>query len=98
MASVRYIGRRTKQGATVTRELEDGTSEPSPLRLDLENKSPSGFERGYNGSGPTQLALAIASDALGDERAMHSGDYQAFKFAMIGYFPTKVRNVPTERR
>jgi hypothetical protein len=32
--TIRYVGRRTKQGVTVTRETDD-SSEPLPLRLDL---------------------------------------------------------------
>lgn len=40
---------------------------PLPLRLDLANHSPTGFEWGYGGSGPAQLALAILADCLGDE-------------------------------
>lgn len=32
---------------------------PLPPRLDLRNHSPTGFEWGYSGSGPAQLALAI---------------------------------------
>ena len=38
---------------------------PLPPRLDLLNKSPTGFEWGYDGSGPAQLALALCADALG---------------------------------
>jgi hypothetical protein len=30
-----------------------------PLRLDLANHSPTGFEFGYSGSGPAQLSVAI---------------------------------------
>jgi len=30
-----------------------------PLRLNVQNHSPTGFEWGYSGSGPAQLALAI---------------------------------------
>jgi hypothetical protein len=85
--AVRYVGRRTKEGVTVTREREDGTNESLPLRLDLWNHSPSGFEWGYNGSGAAQLALAIASDAVGNEWARHHGNYQAFKFARVGTLP-----------
>ena len=33
-------------------------------RLDLANHSPDGFEYGYAGSGPAQLALAILADHL----------------------------------
>ena len=42
---------------------------PLPLRLDLLNKSPTGFEWGYEGSGPAQLALALCADASGDDAA-----------------------------
>lgn len=34
------------------------------MRLDLVNKSPTGFEWGYCGSGPWQLALALLADAF----------------------------------
>lgn len=34
-------------------------------RFDLRNHSPDGFEWGYYGSGPAQLALALLSDVLG---------------------------------
>jgi hypothetical protein len=37
-------------------------------RLDLWNHSPSGFEYGYGGSGPAQLALAILANHLGPGR------------------------------
>jgi len=36
-------------------------------RLDLFNHSPDGFEYGYSGSGPAQLALALLADALGND-------------------------------
>lgn len=53
-----------------------------PMRLDLENHSPTGLEWGYGGSGPAQLALAILADALDDdERAL--GLYQTFKNQVI---------------
>ena len=51
-------------------------------RLDLWNHSPDGFEFGYSGSGPAQLALALLADALGDDRfavALH----QDFKFRVV---------------
>lgn len=34
-------------------------------RLDIRNHSPSGFEWGYGGSGPAQLALALVADCCG---------------------------------
>jgi hypothetical protein len=83
--TVHYVGRRTRQGVTVTRETDDGTTEPLPLRLDLAQKSPTGFEWGYNGSGPAQLALALLSDVVGDSRALPN--FQRFKFAVVGRLP-----------
>ena len=59
----RYIGRRNGTAADVT---VDGV--PLNPRRDLWNHSPSGFEWGYAGSGPAQLALGVArADCLGDE-------------------------------
>jgi hypothetical protein len=43
--------------------------EPLPLHLELRNHSPTGFEWGYMGSGPSQLALALLYEALKNERA-----------------------------
>lgn len=55
-------------------------------RLDLANHSPSGFEWGYAGSGPAQLALAILADALGDDgRALQL--YQRFKSEVVAQMP-----------
>ena len=52
-----------------------------PPRLDLRSHSPAGFEFGYAGSGPAQLALAILADALGPDRAVEL--YQSFKRAFV---------------
>ena len=51
-------------------------------RLDLRNHSPSGFEWGYGGSGPAQLALALLADALDDDEAAQDY-YQQFKWAVV---------------
>ena len=51
------------------------------LRLDLGNHSPTGFEWGYGGSGPAQLALAILAHEFGDEFAQDN--YQQFKSDVI---------------
>ena len=77
----RYEGRRTEQGVAVT---VDG--QPLNPRLDLWNHSPTGFEWGYGGSGPAQLALAILADHCGDdEQALNF--YQRFKWAVIAELP-----------
>lgn len=59
---------------------------PSPLWLDLANKSPTGFEWGYGGSGPSQIALALCADAFDDEMAALT-IYQNFKFRILGNLP-----------
>ena len=43
-------------------------------RLDLWEISSAGFNWGYRGSGPGQLALAILADAAGDQVAMEEWD------------------------
>jgi hypothetical protein len=85
MDTIHYVGRRTKGSVTVTRETDDGRCDPLPLRLDLGNHSPAGFEWGYPGSGPAQLALAVLSDAVGDRRAVWH--HQQFKFAVVTRLP-----------
>jgi hypothetical protein len=75
---------RTPQG--VTAEVVD-PSHPAggyPLdpRYDLRNHSPAGYEMGYSGSGPAQLALALLADALGDTDQAQE-HYQKFKARVI---------------
>lgn len=55
-----YRGRRINRRCHVWRP--DGS--PLPLRLDVARRSPTGFEWGYGGSGPHQLALALLLDVL----------------------------------
>ena len=79
----RYAGRRTWRSVTVT---VNGC--PLNSRLDLCNHSPTGFEWGYCGSGPAQLALAILADHLvNDEQALQF--YQRFKWAVIAELPKR---------
>ena len=64
-----YCGHRRDDGSvvvTVSGRGEHGFR-ALPWRLDLYNHSPDGFEWGYGGSGPSQLALAILADALGND-------------------------------
>ena len=82
-----YQGTRTTDGAHVTRQTDEtAAAEELPLRLDLWDHSPTGFEWGYGGSGPAQLALALLADALDDEeKAIHL--HQAFKWEVVGKLP-----------
>ncbi|MBY0460872.1 MAG: hypothetical protein K2V38_26430, partial [Gemmataceae bacterium] len=52
----------------------------------LRAHSPTGFEWGYGGSGPAQLALALAADVLGDDRAALAA-YQRLKFRVVARLP-----------
>ena len=47
----------------------------------VKNHSPTGFEVGYGGSGPSQLALAILLDLYGQASALHN--YVDFKWKFI---------------
>jgi hypothetical protein len=84
-----YWGRRADDGTARVDVCDDrGQMRPLDLQRSLivANKSPTGFEWGYGGSGPAQLALAILLDALADvEQA--SRLFQQFKWAKIGGYP-----------
>jgi len=77
----RYEGKRNGTAADVT---VDGV--PLNPRLDLWNHSPSGFEWGYAGSGPAQLALALLADCLGDDEAAIEAHHD-FKDAVVAGLP-----------
>jgi Family of unknown function (DUF6166) len=78
-----YIGSRRPQRTCVVTVADGLHAAPYvlPLRLDLCNHSPTGFDWGYGGSGPAQLALAILADYLGAERARDL--HQEFKTDVI---------------
>jgi hypothetical protein len=65
----------------------DVTVDARPLnpRFDLWKHSPTGFEWGYGGSGPAQLALALLADHMGNEQALSL--YQRFKSAVVAKLP-----------
>jgi len=48
---------------------EGGRTRPLRPRHDIRNHSPDGFEWGYGGSGPAQLALALVADCCGAKMA-----------------------------
>lgn len=65
MEQRRYTGVRGPSGCKVVVGQAGGSVRSNlPLRLDLMRRSPTGFEWGYSGSGPAQLALAIMADHL----------------------------------
>lgn len=83
-----YEGRRTRERCLVLKrdETTEETEATLPARLDLWDHSPTGFEWGYGGSGPAQLALALLADALGDdEEALRL--HQPFKWDVVSRLP-----------
>jgi len=79
MLPVVYIGSRLNMYSPTV--VVDG--ELLSLRLDLSNHSPSGFDWGYRGSGPAQLALAILSHHCGSDEQRAIDHYQEFKRLII---------------
>ena len=76
-----YVGYRRQGDAIV--EKRPGQERLTPERsLELVNHSPSGFEWGYGGSGPAQLALALLLDYTGDE-AFALDHYQELKTEVV---------------
>jgi len=64
-----------------------GTRKLSVLpSLRLADHSPTGFEWGYNGSGPLQLSLAMILDSTFDE-AFALANYAEFAQEIIGLLP-----------
>lgn len=64
---MKYAGTRINSGCgaqLVTRD--DNVLMPGPSQK-LYNHSPDGFNWGYGGSGPAQLALALLYDVTGDK-------------------------------
>ncbi len=75
-----YKGERNIDGAEVT---VDG--EPLDTRLDLHTFTSRGFEWGYEGNGPKQLALAILADYFEDD-AQAKAECRAFMSRVVAYF------------
>ncbi len=78
-----YSGRREGYAVIVT--VDGRRLNP---RLDLWNHSPTGFEWGYGGSGPAQLALAILADHCGDDQRAFNFHHR-FKWAVIAELPRR---------
>lgn len=80
-----YRGTRSRSGVRrVYVSGADGQDKPLDPRLDLINHSPTGFEWGFSGSGPAQLALAILAHEMGEGPALQH--YQAFKWEYVANF------------
>lgn len=81
-----YSGWRDPAGTAHVRVTENRWRSALPMRRDLVNHSPTGFEWGYGGSGPAQLALALIAHATCDDaRALRL--HQSFKRAFVAPMP-----------
>jgi len=83
-----YICSRDKEGfcKCVRRDGVDAEEEPIDPCHDIINHSPDGYNWGYAGSGPAQLALAICFDYLREkEKAFRV--YQELKAQIIAGVP-----------
>lgn len=76
-----YIGER-QQGQLVVSQVPEGTRLTPERSLELANHGPSGFEVGYCGSGPPQLALALLLNYTDDEDVALA-EYMAFKAEVV---------------
>jgi hypothetical protein len=80
MTPVIYQGERDANGHCVVRRNGRPFSPRRSLRV--RDHSPDGFNWGYGGSGPAQLALALLLDVTG-KRDLAVRHYQAFKWHVV---------------
>jgi Family of unknown function (DUF6166) len=78
--------RRTKRGGTEGEVIIDGRILTPHRSQRLWNHSPTGFNWGYAGSGPAQLALALLLEAGADDREAVKW-HQQFKFDYVQHWP-----------
>ena len=83
------------KGNWMTREVSIGDRKLDPSRSQkIWNHSPDGFNWGYGGSGPAQLALALLLEFTDEETARKN--YQNFKWEIISPLPHKNFEMPVE--
>ncbi len=83
-AAVMYSGTRSNSGARVCRHEGAKVTLLNP-RTNLRSHSPTGLEWGYGGSGPAQLALALAVDVAGAKAGQ--AVYQRLKWFLVARLP-----------
>ena len=80
-SDVIYVGYRHR-GRVIVENQSDQEQLTPERSLELANHSPSGFEWGYGGSGPAQLALALLLDYT-DNEEVALAEYNAFKIEVV---------------
>jgi len=80
-----YSGKRVNEGVGHQPCYRDGVELLPKASQDIINHSPDGFNFGYTGSGPAQLALALLLDVTGD-RDLSCRYYQTFKEQFVAWW------------
>jgi len=94
-----YHGFRSRTGQHVHVQIKNNNLydryDPYKLdpRQDLANHSPDGFNWGYNGSGCSQLALALLADCTGND-FIALRYYQQFKRLFVAAIGSDTWDVP----
>lgn len=73
--------RESEVGGQPATVIYNGIRHKLPERQDIQNHSPDGFQWGFNGSGPAQLALAILAWEFEETVALNY--YQDFKTEFV---------------
>lgn len=79
---ITYKGKRTNEGVGPQIVLRNERPLSLKTSLKLHPHSPNGFNWGYGGSGPAQLALALLYNATHD-RNLALDNYQVFKWEYV---------------
>lgn len=88
--SILIKGYRRNKDAKVEYSLDAGSTWfPLPMMLGEVNHSPTGFEWGYYGSGPSQLAYAILRFFYSEKEAKKN--YMQFKQDVIAKIPQDIK-------
>lgn len=98
-ASRTYSGvRSAKYDKCVVLVTCEEVTRPLARHTKIRNHSPTGFEWGYNGSGPAQLALALLLDVLGsDHKEQALALYQDFKSHVVANLPKQSWTLTSEQ-
>lgn len=84
--TVAYGGELDVRGKVFVWRYDGLNRFPLAQRQEVINHSPDGFEWGYHGSGPAQLALAILVDFFGRDVTSATRLHQLFKQKVIARF------------
>ncbi len=80
-ARLTFTAERLGHETVVSMTQAGQASRPLPLHLAVRCHSPTGFDWGYAGSAPAQLALALCIEVVGRARAERA--YQAVKDRLV---------------